>query len=419
MPGNDQIPHLFRSEHGKLVAVLTKKFGFQHLELAEDIASETFLAALEIWPYKGQPANPSAWLYAVASNKVKNYLIRNALFKTKIAAGIAATEKETREQEIDFSDEHISDSQLQMLFVVCHPSISVESQICLALRVLCGLGLSEIADAFLTNPETIHKRLQRAKEKLRAGNIEMQLPDQSRLPERLTSVLRTLYLLFSEGYYSEGTHTIIRKECCFEAMSLTHLLLQNPHTNTHAVNSLMALMCFHASRLEARQSANGTMILYADQDRGLWNTELIERGFYYLQQASRWQVTSNYYLEASIAYWHTVDTDHLDKWKCILDLYDALMILDNSPMIALNRIVAFAKVHGNKRAIQEAEGLHRTPNHFYFVLLGDLYTTVNTDQALRHFQSALSLCKTEVERAGIRKKISQLSTGVADSGKEE
>lgn len=170
MTSNDIIPHLFRTEYGKLVAVLTKTFGIEHIEVAEDIASETFLLALDTWPYKGKPENPTAWLYTVAKNKVKNYFIRNNLFKIKVTEKIKATEKQFDEIDIDFSDKNISDSQLKMLFTVCHPSISVEAQICLALRVLCGLGLSEISDAFLSNKETIHKRLQRAKENFTQKN---------------------------------------------------------------------------------------------------------------------------------------------------------------------------------------------------------------------------------------------------------
>ncbi|MBK6544412.1 MAG: sigma-70 family RNA polymerase sigma factor [Saprospiraceae bacterium] len=408
MTSNDIIPHLFRTEYGKLVAVLTKTFGIEHIEVAEDIASETFLLALDTWPYKGKPENPTAWLYTVAKNKVKNYFIRNNLFKIKVTEKIKATEKQFDEIDIDFSDKNISDSQLKMLFTVCHPSISVEAQICLALRVLCGLGLSEISDAFLSNKETIHKRLQRAKEKLYSEKIEIDLPNHKQIDKRLDAVLHIIYLLFSEGYYSESNNAIVRKELCVEALNLAYFLLGNQLTNTHSTNALMSLMCFHSSRLDARQSENGNIILYENQDKKLWDTELIEKGFYYLQQASKWEITSKYYLEASIAYWHTVGNDNKDKWTSILNLYEALLSVDNSPIVALNRIFALSKVQGNLAAINEAEKMELKSNHFYFVLLAELYKQVDFDKAVENFHKAFKLCKTDTEKEMIKMQIQKL-----------
>lgn len=408
MAGNDIIPHLFRTEYSKLVAVLTKTFGIEHIEIAEDIVSETFLLALDTWPYKGKPANPTAWLYTVAKNKVKNHLVRNNIFTTKVAEKLTTTEKPFNEINIDLSDKNIADSQLQMLFTICHPSISTESQICLALRILCGLGLDEIADAFLSNKETIHKRLQRAKEKLHSENIKIEMPGNDLIKERLDTVLHTIYLLFSEGYYSQSNNSIIRKELCIEALNLAYLLLQNSLTNTHATNALMSLMCFQSSRLEARQSENGIIVLYEDQDKQLWDTELIEKGFYYLQQASKWEISSKYYIEASIAYWHTVDNNNTDKWPSILKLYDALTTVNNSPIVVMNRILALSKVKGNREAIKEAEKMNFKKNHFYFVLLAELYKEIEKDRALENLQMALNLCKTDTEKEMISRQIQKL-----------
>jgi len=409
MSGQDIIPHLFRTEFSKLVALLTRTFGIENLDIAEDIASETFLSAMETWPCKGIPENPTAWLYTVAKNKLKNYFLRNQNFKTKIKNKIKETENPFDEIHIDLSDKNISDSQLQMLFTICHPAISVEAQICLALRILCGLGLNEIADALLTNKETIHKRLQRAKVKLYSENIEIAMPKLEQLDKRLDVVLQTIYLLYSEGYYSESNNTIIRKELCLEALNLAYLLLGNPLTNNHSTNSLLSLMCFHSSRLEARLSENGNMILYEDQDRKLWDTELIERGFYYLQQASKWEITSNYYLEASIAYWHTVGSENQDKWPSILSLYDALSTIDHSPIVALNRIYALSKVQGNLAAIHEAEKLNLKTNHFYFLVLAELYKQIDLDKTIECLQTAFNLCKTFTEKEMIDKQIKRLS----------
>ena len=172
----------------------------------------------------------------------------------------------------------------------------------------------------------------------------------------------------------------------------------------------MSLMCFHASRLEARQSKKETIILYDEQKKDLWDTELIEKGFYYLQQASKWEIASKYYIEASIAYWHTVDNDIEDKWDNILKLYDALLLIDNSSIIALNRMVSLSKVHGNLIAIQETERLNLSNNHFYYILLADLYMDINIDKSLENLQSALNICKTNAEKELIISKFEKIKS---------
>jgi RNA polymerase sigma-70 factor (ECF subfamily) len=404
----DIIPHLFKTEYSKIVSVLTKSFGLDHIEIAEDIASETFLAALDLWSYKGKPENPTAWLYTVAKNKLKNYLVRNSLFNKKVSEHLI-DKNQFEEIRIDFSHKNIADSQLQMLFAICHPSISSEAQICLALRILCGLGLNEIADAFLSNKETIHKRMQRAKEKLRSEKIKIEIPNDKVIHERLNTVIQTIYLLFSEGYYSESNNSIVRKELCIEALNLAYLLLDNPLTNNHAANALISLMCFHASRLDSRQSENGNIVLYDDQDRRRWDTEFIEKGFYYLQQASKWEIASTYYLEASIAYWHTVDNNNTDKWKSILKLYDVLLLTNHSSSVALNRIWAFSKVYGNLSAIKEVEKLDVKANHFYFILLAELNKQIDSNRSIEYLTSAFNLCKTDTEKELINKRIREIN----------
>ena len=402
------VPHLFKTEYSKMVSVLVKSFGLEHIEIAEDIVSETFLSALDTWPYKGIPENPVAWLYAVAKNKLKNHLARNTTFN-KIVSDQLTDKNPLNEIGLDFSNKNILDSQLQMLFAVCHPAISTEAQICLALRILCGFGLTEIADAFLSNKETIHKRLQRAKAKLNSEKIKLEMPNDQSINERLNTVIQTIYLLFSEGYYSENNHSIIRKDLCVEALNLAYLLLANPLTNNHATNALMSLMCFHTSRLEARESENGNSVLYDDQDRTLWDTEFIEKGFYYLQQASKWETTSAYYVEASIAYWHTVDNSNPDKWISILKLYDVLLAANNSPIVALNRIWAFSLVHGNALALNEAEKLDLKANHFYYILLAELNKQIDTSKSVQYLRKALQLCKTDPEKVLIKNKMESLT----------
>lgn len=408
MNENDIIPHYFKTEFSKMVSVLSKSFGLEYIEIAEDIVSETFLVALDSWPYRGRPANPTAWLYTVAKNKMKNHLSRHKNYAQKLST-LSTSYDFSNDMEIDFSEKNITDSQLQMLFAVCHPSITPKAQICLALRVLGGLGLSEIADAFLSNKENIHKTLQRAKAKLNTANIKMEIPNEDDINHRLGTVTQAIYLLFSEGYYSESHQTIIRKELCVEALNLTYLLLANPKTNNHVTNALMSLMCFQSSRLEARQSINGSIVLYDDQDRNLWDTEFIEKGFYYLQQASQWEITSTYYIEASIAYWHTVENSHPNKWISVLNLYDVLALTNDSPIVALNRIWAFSKVHGNVSAIAEVEKLDLTNNHFYYLLLANLYKTVDIKTSIEYLIQAMHHCKTNKEKEMIQNQILELN----------
>jgi RNA polymerase sigma-70 factor (ECF subfamily) len=408
MKEKEIIPHLFRTEFRKITSVLCKLFGIEHIEIAEDIASETFLSALETWPYKGIPENPVAWLYAVAKNKARNYLSRNQLFQNKILSQLKYSIPEKEEIEIDLSERNISDSQLQMLFALCHPAVSTESQIALSLRILCGFGIEEIANAFLSNKETINKRLFRAKEKLRIEKAGIEFPSDNEIEVRLNAVLTTLYLLFNEGYYSESQDEIVRKDLCFEAMRLTQLLIENEKTNLPKVNALFALMCFHSSRLNARKNINGEMILYKDQDENLWDLELISKGAYFLKQASQGNRISKYHLEANIAYWHTQKEDTKEKWENILLLYNLLLQVEYSPVAALNRTYALSKVRGKEEAIVEAEKLKLFNNHFYFTLLGELYRGKDNKKAKENLVKALLLAKTQTDRQTIQSKIDKL-----------
>lgn len=404
---NQLIPHLFRTEYRKIISVLCKLFGIEHIEVAEDITSETFLSAMEIWPYKGIPENPVAWLYAVAKNKARNYCAHNRLFNSKIASQLKQSSPLADEIEIDLSEKNIADSQLQMLFALCHPSIPTEGQIGLSLRLLCGFGIEEIANAFLTNKETINKRLFRAKEKLRTEKVSIEVPSEAIIDERLDTVLTTLYLLFSEGYYSESQDAILREDLCLEAMRLTHLLIQNERTHLPKVNALMALMCFHASRFKARKN-NGELVLYEEQDETKWDKGLIGKGIYFFHQASRGNRISKYHLEAGIAYWHTQKADTKEKWENILQLYNLLLQLEYSPVAALNRTYALSKVKGKDAAIVEAEKLDLFNNHYYFTLLGELYKGIDNERSKQNWEKALALAKTDFDKRTIQAKIETL-----------
>lgn len=400
----DLIPHLFRKEFAKMVSVLSRHFGLQHVEIAEDIVSDTFLLASETWGLKGLPENPTAWLYMVAKNKTKDYLKRNQLFSKKIATEIKKSESELYEMELDLSSQNINDSQLQMMFALCNPAIPTEAQIGLSLRLLRGFGIDEIAEAFLTNKETINKRLFRAKEKLREVNADLEMPPADEINTRLEAVLSVLYLLFNEGYHSSTQNTTLRKDFCLEAMRLNLMLTENTVTRQPFVFALLSLMCFHASRFEARISESGDSNLYDEQDTSLWDKELILRGEYYLNQASVGYIISKYHLEAAIAYWHTQTNRKAEKWENILQLYNKLLQVEYSPMAALNRTYALAKARDYKTAIQEAEKLKLEESHWYHALLGELYCEIDKQKARNCFDNAYELAKTDADKNILQKK---------------
>lgn len=410
MERQELIPHLFRTEYRKVVSVLYKRFGFDQIESAEDIASDTFATAAQTWPMNGIPENPTAWLYNVAKNKAKNYLQRNSILRNKVIPGIMSqtNTSDTHENVIDLSPQNITDSQLQMMFTICHPSISPEAQIGLSLRILCGFGIDEIADAFLTNKETINKRLYRAKEKLREERIKIEFPGPSEIDDRLSTVLTTIYLLFSEGYYSSSQDQVLRKELCFEAMRLCNMLVESSYTNKPEVNALLSLMCFHASRFEARIDEKDELILYNEQDTNLWDAELISRGGYFLHCATTGDKLSKYHLEAAIAYWHTKKEDTREKWENILQLYNQLLQIEYSPIAALNRTYALSKANSKQEAIVEAEKLKLSGNQFYHSLLGELYINIDNETAISHFETALTLVKSQADKKILSKKLRSL-----------
>lgn len=393
-----------------MVAVISKQFGLQHIELAEDLVSETFMSAAETWGLKGMPENPTAWLYAVAKQKTLYHFRRNKIFEKKIVPELSITQEGKEEpEELNFSQENIRDSQLQMLFAICTPAIASEAQIGLALRILCGFGIDEIAESFLSNKETINKRLFRAKEKLREEKVTMELPPEGEIPNRLDTVLHIVYLLFTEGYYSKTQDQILRKDLCLEAMRLGIMLTEYTLTNLPKTNALLALMCFHASRFSARQTDENSLVLYEQQDETLWDIALINQGVHFLNLSAQGDEVSAYHLEARIAYWHCMKEDTREKWEDILQLYDQLLLVNYSPSVALNRTFALYKAKGAQAALTEAEQLKLETNHFYFILLGELYKNIDIEKARLHLQKAYSLAKTITEKQGIEEKINNLS----------
>jgi RNA polymerase sigma factor (sigma-70 family) len=405
--------HLFRHEAGKMVSVLTRIFGFQNIEQAEDIVQDTILKALEVWKFGKIPENPEAWLYRTAKNKAID-LIRRQKVRHKIESDISYLLKSeyTLVPAINemFRESEIKDSQLRLMFACCHPSLGTEQQIALILKTLCGLSIREIGNAFLTNEETIQKRIYRTKEKIREDHLFLEFPSGGLLKGRTEAILRTLYLLFNEGYNSSHPQKLIREDLCEEAMRLTILLSENPGTALDETNALLALMCYQVSRFNTRLDDRGFIVLLKDQDRALWNKFLIQRGNDYLAHASQGNTLHEYHLEAGIASLHANAASYnRTNWKLILNLYDLLLQRTNNPIVSLNRLLVLGEVEGPAAAIKGLEAMKGlTENCYYNTSLGELYNrNGDKEKAKIYFGRALALTSSNAETELIRRKIQE------------
>lgn len=407
------VDHLFRHESGKLVSVLSKLLGLEHLETAQDIVQDTLLQALSTWAYNGLPDNPSAWLTRVAKNKAIDYLRRGKNFRVNISSQYSYLLRSeyvlTPTINQLFGEEEIQDSQLRMIFACCHPSIPAESQIALGLKTLCGLSSGEIARAFLTNEETVNKRIYRAKEKIRSEKIELELPSAVELPARLDAVLKSLYLLFNEGYNSSHPDELIREELCEEAMRLTYLLTQHEITNTSRTQALLALFCFQASRLQARLDDKGHIVLLKYQDRSKWYQPLIKKGFYFMDLAVTEPFdTSVYHLEAAIASLHaSAQTFEETDWKGIYFLYKQLYNIQPTPVVELNKAIASSYVIDKDYALEQLQQIKGLENYYlYYASIGEVYYELNNkEEAKNYYEAALKLTGSKKEKQLIEEKI--------------
>src|SRR5262249_52758096 len=280
------VEHFFRHEAGRLVSVLTRIFGWRHFDLVEDMVQATLLDALEAWRIRGVPDNPSAWVPPVAKNKILDAL-RPPRIGERILGELASIQP-AHTQGLDdmFFDSEIEDSQLQMIFACCHPHLARENQLALTLKALCGFSNAEIARALLVSEETIKKRLQRATRDLVDHQVVLDPPAADELAARLDSVHQVLYLLFNEGHSSSDGETAIRTDLCEEAARLCHLLCSHPRFRTPATDALMALMLFHAARLESRLDHHGSVLLLEEQDRCKWDRRLIRRAQEFLARSA-------------------------------------------------------------------------------------------------------------------------------------
>ncbi|MCW3105169.1 MAG: sigma-70 family polymerase sigma factor [Bacteroidetes bacterium] len=415
------VNHLFRHQSGKMVAVLTRIFGMHNLELAEDVVQETLIAALEQWKIKGLPKNPEGWLFTVAKNKALNLIKKQKnqiLFgndETNILLSSGYTAEATFNQLAD--DDLIKDDQLRMMFACCYPDISEENQVTLILKTLCGFSTIEIAKAFLTSEDTISKRLYRTREFFRENKISLVIPNAEEIKSRTAAVLNAIYLLFNEGYNSTHSEELIRKDLIVEAVTLCKLLTENTNTRQPEVNALMALMCFHASRSESRISAEGEIILLADQDRTKWNTALIEEGILFFNNAALGDTITSFHLQAAVAFEHCTSPNFKEtNWTTILSHYELLCKIQPSPITELNRTVAILQVHGPAKALKALNAIKEKDKlasyYLYYSTLGEIYHRLgDPGEAEKQFGIAMKLTLSEPEKRMLASKIKNLYPG--------
>jgi len=399
------VEHLFRHESVKMVATLVHIFGIEHFQLAEDVVQEALSRALQTWPFYGVPQNPAAWLMQTARNRALDVVRRQKTFREKEAEIIHTMDSDVSlPHEAMVSEEEITDDRLRMMFVCCHPQIPADAQAALALKTLCGFGVTEIARAFLTTDAAIAKRLTRAKQKIAEAKIPFEIPPVNELAPRLDRVLQSLYLLFNEGYKASAGDTLIREDICTEAIRLAQLLAQHPSGNRPKTHALLALMLLNAARTPARVDDQGNLLRLRDQDRSKWDQQMIARGLFHLAQSAGGSEIAEYHLQAGIAACHCAAKDYASTdWGSILAFYDRMLTFDDSPVIALNRAVALAELRGPRegiKAVKAIPGLKALESYYLFhAVLGDFeFQLHHLQMAAAHFQRALQLAETPPEK---------------------
>jgi RNA polymerase sigma-70 factor (ECF subfamily) len=395
------VEHFFRREYGRLMALLTRKAGVRNIDLVEDAVQSALLSALTVWTAQGLPEDPGAWLYRVAHNNLMSDLRQKAgRLRILERAGNAVPHSNDPPAPSYFAGE-VADDMLRMLFICCDEAIPRESRLVLALKTLCGFSTAEIALRLFTSEANVHKRLARARGKLREAPADTETSPLETLQSRLPSVHGVLYLLFNEGYLSAHAEQAIRRELCDEAIRLTTLLVEHPVGAVPETCALLALMHLHSARLGARLDATGGLLLLEEQDRSLWDRERIGLGAEWLERAARGTVFSRFHAEAGIAAEHCFAPSFGEtRWKEIADLYAMLERIDPSPLHTMNRAVAVAEWQGPEAGLALLRSLATpvwlTDSYLWDAVLGDLHRRAGQAEiAQRHIERALAAAPTE------------------------
>jgi RNA polymerase sigma factor (sigma-70 family) len=415
------VEHFFRHEKGRLHGALIRLLGVHNLTLAEDVAQEAMLRALRSWSMGGVPANPSAWITQVAMNLARDALRHRKMASGKEAAIITHHEQMTVTPAVAREGTgEIRDDALRLMFVCAHPAIAPDAQVILALKILCGFSTGEIARAFLATEAAIEKQLTRTKQRIAESGIGFELPEGQDLAPRLDGVLAVIYLLFNEGYKASSGDRLLREELCQEAIRLAGLLIAHPAGRSPRSHALLALMLLTTSRFPARLDDQGGLLRLDDQDRTKWDQHLIAQGLSHLGQAAQGNDLSEYHLQAGIAALHCLAPDYASTdWEKILLHYDELLRLKPSPVVALNRAVAVAHLHGPQAGLDAIAAIaqrDKLDQHYLLhAVTGELHWRLKNHQAAAWcFRRALSLAQVGPEQAYLARLVDRTGGDLSD-----
>jgi RNA polymerase sigma-70 factor (ECF subfamily) len=405
--------HFFRHEYGRLVAILSRRVGVSHLELVEDAVQLALLAAVEAWPRSCVPDNPTAWLFRVAHNRVVGELRRRA--RREVPAGAAdlaeADPAGSAAAPIAFLAGDVRDDLLRMLFACCDDALPIESQLALALKTLCGFDVREIAERLFATEAGVYKRLARARERLRAADLQLAELTPAQLASRLPAVRSVVHVLFTEGYLSSHAEGAIRRELCDEAIRLARALAEHPVSATPETFALLALLHLHRARMPARQDGGGGLILLEDQDRALWDRREIQEGLSWLARSAEGEAFSRYHAEAGIAAEHCLAPSLPEtRWDRVAACYELLEELAPSALHTLNRAIAVAQWRGPARGLAVLDGLAPPSwlagSYLWSAVLADLHRRCgHAELAAQHRAAALEAAPSPAVRAALERRL--------------
>jgi RNA polymerase sigma-70 factor, ECF subfamily len=411
------VDHLFRKQAGQMIATLTRTLGSRHLTLAEDAVQESLVTAMQQWPFRGIPDHPEAWLFQVARNRALDRLRHGRMTSEKepvIAYEATTIASPAPEPQLRGELPPVDDDQLGLLFLTCHPTLPADSRVALALRMVGGFSVGEIARAFLAQESAIAQRLVRAKRMLRDERVSFGMPAPSALPERLDSVLDALYLMFNEGYAATSGDHLIRDEIAAEAIRLARMIAAHPAIQAPRAWALLALMLMHAARFPARVDSDGTLFLLREQDRRKWDQSMIVEGMRALDRASSGERVTAFHLEAGIAACHAAAASwDATNWPQIVELYDDLLHLTQSPVVAMNRAVAISRVEGALAGLAALDAIRHLAALDRYPLLPAIRAELwreagEVDRAIECYRAALGLARSEPEQRWLTSRLSLL-----------